>query len=436
MPRVTSDTSWHWLRSVQASLVAAAPLTPVMAALFTVAAFLAPADSLAHWIPGDHVLIAFALNLLFAWVVLAVLWGALGYTGCSRVNMSSFNGLCAHLADLEARHTHLCGAAADPVSRLACEVANTHRSTVLRELQIPGVSWVLGGGYVAGWERVSRAEEALIRVATPSELISHGLSDLARCTGSSIENRAELAERIRATIAFLRSADDGARPQETRPTDGGAPTAPDHPALYPVSLDEVRETLVMVRRTVNDYRGERWSGLIRARNHLAAAAAVTGLTVYSLLWLAILMGSAADTIGLATAYYLIGATVGLLNRFYSEAGQTDSVAVDDYGLSLSRLIVTPLLSGVAAIGGVLVIAMLALTQTGSIGASGVQPPISLVSFLDLSAHPFNIVIAATFGLTPGLLVDRLRSQADSYRNEIEKTNRSSNLPATLAAARR
>ena len=39
----------------------------------------------------------------------------------------------------------------------------------------------------------------------------------------------------------------------------------------------------------------------------------------------------------------------------------------------------------------------------------------------LADYPFGIVIAAIFGLTPGLLLARLRQQTDEYKEELART---------------
>jgi hypothetical protein len=84
---------------------------------------------------------------------------------------------------------------------------------------------------------------------------------------------------------------------------------------------------------------------------------MTGLVTYLLLCVVILWNTTQFAIGTATAYYMIGAVTGLFVRFYNEANNQDAPS-EDYGLFVSRLIATPLLSGLAAIGGVLIAATL------------------------------------------------------------------------------
>ena len=67
----------------------------------------------------------------------------------------------------------------------------------------------------------------------------------------------------------------------------------------------------------------------------------------------------------------------------------------DYNLAFTRLIGVPLLSGVAALLGVLLISMSA--------ANGMS------AFFQDTGQPLALLAAAAFGLTPGLAIDRLQN---------------------------
>ena len=58
--------------------------------------------------------------------------------------------------------------------------------------------------------------------------------------------------------------------------------------------------------------------------------------------------------GTIAVLYLVGALAGLLNRLRIESSR--SSAVEDFGLHLARLIATPLLSGLAGVAGVYLVA--------------------------------------------------------------------------------
>ena len=96
---------------------------------------------------------------------------------------------------------------------------------------------------------------------------------------------------------------------------------------------------------------------------------------------------------------------------------------EDYGLRRVRLYQTPLFCGVAAVGGVVVTAMLlALTPvaTGSGEKAAAQPP-PLAKIFDLGSYPVNILIAAVFGLTPSLLISRLHAASEQYKRDLKST---------------
>ena len=79
------------------------------------------------------------------------------------------------------------------------------------------------------------------------------------------------------------------------------------------------------------------------------------MTAYSLLAIAIIMGAQQTAVTAVSTFYLVGATIGLLNQLRS-VSQNDT-AVEDYGLSSARLVTMPLFCGLAAIGGVVLMAM-------------------------------------------------------------------------------
>jgi hypothetical protein len=175
-----------------------------------------------------------------------------------------------------------------------------------------------------------------------------------------------------------------------------------------------------VSSTINTYGDDRWDALRRARNYLLATMGVAGVLLYLIFWLAIL--PAASTFGVsvgapvtivrgALAIYLVGAIVGVFGRFQS-ASQTNA-DVDDLGLAKARLIVQPQLSGIAAILGVALTALAFGTS-----ATGVPTATSLVSAFDVSGHPTSLVIAALFGLTPSLIIDRLKQNTEQTKEEL------------------
>jgi hypothetical protein len=472
-----STTDERGLDDYVSALVGTASIIPVVAALVTVVGYsLPPSDVTASWLAlANHPLIAGTANLMLAWLTVAGLYYLLGFTSPDRANAGSYSALRDRLRELRARCS---GPYREPSShpegqcsscllkRIAWEESCAHRDAIATELRSQGPRWVLGTGYVNLWKRVHSAEEALIMVEPREAVIAGARYDELRCRGSDIDSREKLQDRVTAAVHLLRtlpagysheyahvdgpatnggSAHPSAMPVSTAETGvhaagsegshaarsepgrtADAPHVGSREALHirqfgaratadnPQSEPEARADLRRVRRSIDEFRSDRWAGLVRARNLLTLGAGLTGLVLYALLWLAIIQEAGPATIGAATAYFLIGAMVGLFNQLYSDSKAT--TVVDDYGLSLARLMVTPLISGVAAVSGVVVISMLSVSQL-AIDASRAAG--SLAEFFDLGKLPFNVVVAATFGLTPGLLLDRLKQQTEQYKADLQ-----------------
>ena len=205
---------------------------------------------------------------------------------------------------------------------------------------------------------------------------------------------------------------------------------------------------------------------MRGKNHLAAVGMLTGVTAYALLMLAVLVRAPSDGILAASAFYLVGAVVGLFDQLrLSSRGRTPTE--EDYGLERARLVYAPILSGLAAVGGVAITALMYATVSGSLivyqatptptsGASVTPTPVttetsndqgqgnanganavalqspSINNVFDLDNNQFGLVLAAVFGLTPGLLVSRLQGQADRIKADLQSTT----APETSASGAR
>lgn len=166
---------------------------------------------------------------------------------------------------------------------------------------------------------------------------------------------------------------------------------------------QARSVLREVRYTLSEFRDNRWEAMVRVRNQFVCTMIFTGLTTYVLLQFAIIAGATQQEIISATAFYLVGALVGLFSRLYNES-QT-SKSIDDYRLALSRLVATPLYCGLAAVGGVLI----------------TQKFTTLVDIYDLKNILSGLIVAAVFGLTPSLLINTLQKQTEQYKTDLKST---------------
>ncbi|HYX50557.1 MAG TPA: hypothetical protein VE843_12480, partial [Ktedonobacteraceae bacterium] len=172
---------------------------------------------------------------------------------------------------------------------------------------------------------------------------------------------------------------------------------------------EARAILRTVREVINDFNTKSWDALISARNQLLATMVLVGLTTYVFVELAILFRVTILHIVVATIFAFVGALAGLIGRLYTES-QSDK-AIDDYHLSTARLLVTPLLSSLAAVIGVLVVA-----KTTTLDA---------IYTFQASTFVANLIIAATFGLTPNLLINQLQKKSDEYKANLQSTQAAS-----------
>lgn len=386
------------------------------------------------WIFGTLIAIA-------AWLALAVLFRRYAYV--ERANPSEYEKLLQGYETLRARLEAAGAGAAAP----AVAVAEVHLDEVGHALGVleppegPAWRWAAAVGYVGLHERLHRAEEALLALDDTAEIRAEIAFDISRLTGSRIADSRDLVKRLEGMAVQLQDVADAAL---------GA---------------DVRAGLRRIRRTVNEFRDSRRAGLVRARNNLFGTVLFTAMNAYVLLGIAMIMGAGRPQIVAATVFYLVGACVGLFRQL-AAAGAADTHNEEDYGLATARLIHTPLFSGLAGVGGV-VLTLIALAVTprpatpsstpvgttttpgavatttattstvttaasnGQAGrniriATSSQEPTtsnevpSLKQIFSLE-NPTAVLIAAIFGLTPGLLMSRLHSSAEKFKIDLRST---------------
>jgi hypothetical protein len=224
--------------------------------------------------------------------------------------------------------------------------------------------WIGASGYIRLWELLHRAEEALILLAPLETVAADAWHDQLRLQGSNIDSRDTLLRCLEESLERLR---------RKVPLEDPAGQPP-QPALSDQQVPAVREMLRYVRRSINEFRDERRFGLVQARNRLLKTVVLTECIGFALAALAIIANATATSLIAGTAFFLVGAVVGLFNQLYLDA--STEVATEDYGLATARLLHTPLFSGLAALGGVILIPVL---RSGV--ASGVNETTPVVSTL-------------------------------------------------------
>jgi hypothetical protein len=430
-------------QSFPAALIATLPAALLLATLFGAACHITSVDW-DLWIEQNFrtplglssnlsldIIAVFAgfIILSLVWICLALCYYWLGFTAPDRASggsygalVSSLRGACAALAELRNNP-----AIAQPsqqrqsvVERIALQQASTGANSILASLQRGGPQWVLGTGYIILWDQMSVLEEALIQIAPRDEVLAGAWYDQLRCARSNIQDRESLCAMTHSAIQYLRNLQDPERASHTARADGSDAHDQQQPTknfrdaedslLLPSSEPEARYILRKLRHAINQFRHERWAGLVRARNMLRVATTITGITLYWLLWFTIIADGPPGQLANAMFYFFIGAAVGLFGATYAES-RTQHV-VDDYGFSIDRLLTIPLISGVAALAGVVLFGLL---------NGGAMGPQHVGQFFDPPIKSLSALAAATFGLTPGLLLDQLQGEANKYKTDLKST---------------
>ena len=303
-----------------------------------------------------------------------------------------------------------------------------------------GLLWAFGSGYCNAWRLLHQAEEAIIEFDCTEEIIHDAMGNKWALQGSAISARDKLLDTLIQAVMVLRPTAGRYFKELQTHTDSvtlaglkervfeeflshqGIPIQEDSNPAYDEAT--ARSALRQVKRMLNTLRDRSWEGLLRARNRLLASIAITGVVTHVLLCITILSAYSngipnstnhTDLLIAVTAFYLVGAVTGLFGRFYSEwmTGST----VDDFGFSTTRLIATPLLSGLAGIGGVLL--TITLTTLGGLALSSSKGQLGLEQIFDLK--PQLLLMAAIFGLAPNLLITGLQNTAKKYESDIQSS---------------
>ena len=291
-----------------------------------------------------------------------------------------------------------------------------------------GLQWYSGSGYTSAWRVLHHAEEVMIEVTDDSTVVREAKNDFRSLQGSKVSGKDKLLNDVKNAVSVLKpeasiyfedcppDKNSNTRNQSTQQgdessvSDLASSTSNKNVTNVEVQCETAKLTLREVRRALNEFRDDRWEGLMRQRNRLFKTIAVTGIVTYVLLCVIILAFNSINikpAIGAATIIYMVGAIAGLFVRFYAESRSDRSI--DDFGLSTTRLVAIPLLSGLAGIGGVLISEILA----------------SLASNTEISnlfiLQPRVLLIAAVFGATPNLFIKSLQNQAHEYEADLQSS---------------
>jgi hypothetical protein len=170
-----------------------------------------------------------------------------------------------------------------------------------------------------------------------------------------------------------------------------------------------RAVLREVRHAMNTFIQDSMEGIVRARNRLWRAILLTATTTFLLVGLAVLNDVPKQLLTGASVFFLVAAVVGLFNRLRLQA-QSD-LAVEDFNLFEARLVHTPLISGLAGVAGVILVAVVPAASTQNLP--------DLTTIFDLAKNPFGLLVAAAFGLAPGRIIGPLEDQTERLKGQLK-----------------
>jgi hypothetical protein len=269
------------------------------------------------------------------------------------------------------------------------------------------------------WDRINKVDEAMIGVLPCQTVIESANYDELSLKDSSVPGSNDLLKLLDDAIDTLKSNSKGPKQSSMQNQSGHSQQSlalsmlvlrkkvTNPPSLsaanngqdFQQSEQEARADIRKVKSALHKFTNERWDGLVRARNQLMGTAFLTAFFTYILVIIAILANvPSVNTID-AMVFYFLGAIVGLFGRLFDERN-ADKV-IDDYGLSTTRIIVTPLISGLAALVGILFVTTSSTIET----------------IYKISLQ--NLVFAAILGFAPNILINSLQSKSEEIKGQIK-----------------
>jgi hypothetical protein len=309
------------------------------------------------------------------------------------INSNEYHQLVDRLAQLQSLLSDR-GAAVDEDARSALKQANMNAKRLAEDLKTPGSHWLSGHAYLDAWERMHRAEEAVVISAPRATARAVAVADIDRLTGSSIAQATSL--QVRATIAAA-TLTDGTEPRS-------GPGAQSSEA-------NARQDVRYVRNVINRYREEQWRALIGVRDTLITTTALLWVEIYATVVLLIAIGAPRPRVLTGALFFLAGGLVGLVSQLYSETGAGGAASVEDFGLSVARVYAIPALAGAVGLLGVVSVAALHLSVNGislspnAAGALGVD----WNQVFDWQRNGIGFGVAAVLALAPDRLFDLLKN---------------------------
>jgi hypothetical protein len=419
-------------------LVGAVISLPITAAFFTIGVYLSPSslpDYLTWLGRGNAVLILGFVITLIVWLLVTIPF--MQFATCKGGRPSDYEAANREFTLLKARYDILKVQESDQSHKSSKDMVRNDIENDLCEIENmskgEGLMWVLGTGYIALWNRINKVDEALINLLPCDQVIEGAKHDELRLKGSQVPDSGALSELLKTAITTL-SSDQICCKQPSQQRDKAnklqlsgvqgmlafLKSVLDPRSSAQQTHEEARSDVRKVRYILHQFTKERWDGLVRTRNQLMGTALLSGFFTYLLVLIAILGNVQPQQIVEAIVFWLLGVIVGTFNQLINEWSKTDFV-FDDYGSTMARIMVTPLLSGLGALVGVLLVSIL-LTTTLSHGLTNQQNVPNIATIYDINTNPQNLVFAAVFGLLPSLVISLLQGKAEEVKSQIKSSD--------------
>ncbi len=373
--------------SYGAALIRTGSTVPLflVASIITAVVYFASVNVLDAVLPAPWIAVLLGLSItLVLWLLLSFF--ARGWTTFDRANALISSRLKSRLLSLSAQFVSWRWNGKDRNDQTDFKQAQAYFDSIEDIFKTGRSMWVLGTGYLEIGQLLDRAEETMIEFAPVSEVIAQANLVELYLEGSAIGQREKLLNILRTAVQELNLPLSVAPPQEGP-----------------------RLGLRSVKQVLNSYRHDLWEALVRMRNQLLSVTFIIALFTYVLLCFAVLSGVPTVAMMSITIFYFLGAASGFFSRLSTES-RANRLG-DDYGVSMARIVLTPLMSGLSAIAGVLVVAM---------SLSLLRSPLRLVSVYDATSA-LNVLAAAVFGLLPNIFANTLLRRSSRYVALLQST---------------
>jgi len=396
------------------------PRIPGIAALAVVFAYLIPAGGPMN---GGVAVALGTYAAILSWLLLAIAFRFMARSNTAHPR--PYGELIERIAELSDRASRL--PKNKQIDAIRCQLDRA-RDLLFEpgkpEVHRAGKEWAAGTGYFVAWRALHAAEEALLEYGSENMAIGEALHDDLRLANSTIENADVLrrslrnavveidAEAIKRYFPNVEGVPDAKPRRNTTATRAGKGTAGATSNDASAGTEQARATLREIRHAINEFRDGARDSLAQSRNRLLMTILVAGVVAYILLATAIINGIRPVVLQSAVVFFLVGALVGLFNRLRIEA--SSNRAIDDFGLFEARLLHTPLISGLAGVGGVFLVAISPIASGAM--AQGQAP--NMADVFNISTNQVGLLVAAVFGLTPNSIIGSLQKQTDQTKRDL------------------